>query len=86
MGNVITINSKSAAGGNVAKLMSPTDPQVVADGSQKLPVHVQKAPSQQTSVAQSSASNGLPVPSPVNTVISIPNVVKPEVETKQEGK
>ena len=63
--------------------MSPTNQTPLSDPSQKLP----EVPPQQNSVSLTSASNGtLPVPSPVtNTVISIPNVVKPAVEKPQEG-
>lgn len=83
-GNVITVNSKSTPGGNIASLMPAASRQLVTDGNQKPSVNGQNVPSQQLSLTLSSASNGMPVPSPVNTVISIPNVVKPEAEVKQE--
>lgn len=82
---MITINSKSAAGANVTRLMPAASQQPLTNGNQKPPGVVQKVPSQQASLIHSSVNSNVPVPSPVNTVISIPNVVKPEVETKQEG-
>ena len=80
---MITVNSKSTTGGNIARLMPAASRQLVTDGNNQKPsMNGPKVASQ----LPSSVSNGMPVPSPVNnTVISIPNVVKPEAEVKQEG-
>ena len=81
--NIISVYSKSAGGGTVAKLMAPTNP--ASDPSVKVEP-IQQVPSLQNSVSLTAPTNGM-VPSPVtNTVISIPNVVKPEMEKQQEGK
>ena len=79
---MITVNSKSTPGGNIARLMPPASGQLVTDGNNQKPsVNGPRVQSQHASV-----SNGMPVPSPINnTVISIPNVVKPESDVKQEG-